>query len=171
MAESCSAEVEIPLAREKRQEIEFKSRFDEINNKGQKECKYLRNITHWTLGIFEYAQRCFCCGTKIDEKRMLKIRDQYGDIMETTDCLAIELSTIMNSYWINCWDNPIIGTIFCPLATLLHLCCFPCVVICDCLSICIPKCDYSYTGTNIYHAQLKVLNDENRKSNCLKIDL
>ena len=80
------------------------------------------SLSHWFFGFVEYPQRCLWCGTNYDPRRVYLLKDTDGNIIGSTDCMCIENR--------DC-DNPIMGTLCCPLVTLGHLFCLP-FALCGC---------------------------------------
>ncbi len=109
-----------------------------------KEPQYCWNLFHWAWGIYEYSERCFCCKTEIDSRRQYSLKNKKNDTVETTDCCCI---CFVGQFGIfGCCDNPLTGTLCCPLVTLSHILCIPLVVCLDGMGICCKgECNKRYT--------------------------
>jgi hypothetical protein len=82
-------------------------------------------LFHWVSGIGEYFERCLCCGIaeKTDGMYIHNITRNGHTSSHSTDCFLVDPDT----GWC---DNPITGTLYCPLVTIFHLCSLPIVACC-----------------------------------------
>ncbi|MBY0273690.1 MAG: hypothetical protein K2X02_09870 [Alphaproteobacteria bacterium] len=83
-------------------------------------------LSHWISGIGEYFERCLCCGIapKTDGVYIHNVTRNGHTSSYSSDCFLVDPDT----GWC---DNPITGTLYCPLVTMFHLCCLP-IVACYC---------------------------------------
>lgn len=98
----------------------------------EKECCSHWGLSHWFAGIGEYFQRCICCKPPSKEgkyKYNREIEDRRtgstkGMIYKSeSDCVYISFGELSDG---NIFNNPIIGTLCCPIIAATHLCCLPC---------------------------------------------
>ncbi len=82
-------------------------------------------FSHWVSGIGEYFERCLCCGIaeKTDGVYIHNITRNGHTSSHSTDCFLVDPDT----GWC---DNPITGTLYCPLVAISHFCCLPIVACC-----------------------------------------
>lgn len=121
-------------ARDRWREEESTSIHRIYSNRREEGCRYGLGLFHWTCGMKEYFERCLCCGTETDENRLNIVKNRREEIVETTDCACISMGVGVCCRGF--CDNPITGTLCCPLVTAFHIIQLPFIAFIDCIGLC-----------------------------------
>lgn len=88
----------------------------------------------------------------MDQDRIYTTLNRQEEVVEATDCFGISLGSGFDPSCLGLCDNPITGTLCCPLVTASHLFCLPFATFLDCMSICF-DCNERHTGYNDGYAK------------------
>lgn len=109
-------------------------------NKKKEFCSHW-GLSHWISGIGEYFSRCLCCST-VDNyfcddeyrERQFFVASPGGHNPSYSNCFCVDQSHHADNLCClpngGLCDNPISGTIFCPIVTIGHLLSVPFVLLC-----------------------------------------